>query len=360
MIQINNTKYRRIFIHLLVTLSLASGGSAQADDARWGLLASPGWDRQPMKGVYFFTGEGACQASDNDVSPPQRPLQHPNIPNDLNWPCHGVPGWYFNSKFYTYTPTDPRDLHWNDNAGNRTWAVNQIAGTHANVIVMSRWGYGVNNGAPMQGTVESNDQLFAAVNTTASMLIMPAIDTFTANGYRDFRSDFPGTQANPAPQLYAEIGDLVSRYLSSPTWRTRWVQMYDRTGIPRYAVNWIHAASTYNNNGCEFARGLDWIADKIYLQYGFRIGFTIDPFNAYEGNGAPKFNCDVGYCPSPYNSCLGQARSLLGIQGFNSEIVRAGDLAQYPPYPPDPWAGIWSTPPRDANNRIASPDHSPG
>jgi hypothetical protein len=347
---------RRTFVSLLVFLLLIAGSLAHAADARWGLLASPGWDQQPMKGVYFFPGEGACQASDNEVPPEQRPVQNPNIANDGTWPCHevpGYPGWFFNSKFYTYTPTDPRDLHWNDTASNQTWLVNQIAGTHANVIVMSRWGSGINNGAPMQGTVESNDQLFTAVHTTGNILIMPAIDTFTANGYRDFRTDFPGTQANPAPQLYAEVADVVSRYLSNPTWRTWWVQMYDRDGSPRYAINWIHAASTYNHNGCEFAQGLDWIADKIQSQYGFRVGFTIDPFNAYQNDGVPNFNCDIGYCPSPFNSCLNQARSFLGIQGFNSEIVRAGDLALYTPKPADPWAGVWSTPLQDANDRIA-------
>jgi hypothetical protein len=124
--------------------------------------------------------------------------------------------------------------------------------------------------------------------------------------------------------------------------------------MPRYAINWIHAASTYNHNGCEFAQGLDWIADRLQSLYGFPIGFTIDPFNAYQGNEVPNFNCDIGYCPSPYNSCLSQARSFLGIQGFDSEIVRAGDLSRYPPYPADPWAGVWSTPPRDANSRIGN------
>lgn len=347
---------RQSFASLIIFPLLVVSGVAHAYDTRWGLLATPGWDQQAMKGVYFFPGEGACQASDYEVLAQERPVQNPNIPNDGTWPCHVVvPGWYFNSKFYTYTPSDRRDLHWNDSASNRTWVVNQIASTHANVIVMSRWGYGVNNGAPMQDTVDSNDQLFNAVDATGNILIMPAIDTFTEGGRRDFRTDFPGTQANPAPQLYSEVADLVARYLKSiPTWRTRWAQMYDRDGLPRYAINWIHAASTYNHNGCEFARGLDWIADKIHSQYGVYIGFTLDPFNAYQKNAVENFNCDVGYCPSPYNSCLSQARSFLGVQGFDSEIVRAGDLHLYPPYPADPWAGKWSTPPSDANDRIAS------
>jgi hypothetical protein len=339
----------------IACLLAAASGIAGADDPRWGLLANPGWDQQPVKGVYFFPGEGACQASDRDVPPEQQPVGSPNIPNDGTWPCHVVmPGWYLNSKLYTYTPTDPRDLHWSDSAANRTWVVDRIAATHANVIVMSRWGNGVNNGAPMQGTIESNDQLFEAVDATRALLILPAIDTFTERGYRDFRADFPGTPANPAPRLLAEVAALVSRYLSNPAWRRLWAQIYDRNGTPRYAVNWIHAASTYDHDGCEFARGLDWVAARIQGQLGFQVGFTIDPFNAYEGNGVAKFNCDVGYCPSPYNSCLGQAQSLLGIQGFDSEIVRPGDLALYPPRPADPWAGKWSTPPRDANDRMAS------
>jgi hypothetical protein len=345
----------------VVFVLLATGGSALAADPRWGLLANPGRDQQPMKGVFFFPGEGACLATDLEevsvLAPLRRPVPNPNIPNDRTWPCHMVPNWGSNSAVYTYTPSDPRDLHWADSAANRTWVVNQIAATGANVIVMSRWGPGIPNGAPMQGTIESNDQLFEAVDATGNILIMPAIDTFTDQGQRDFRTDFPGTQANPAPKLTAEVADLVTRYLLHPTWRDRWAKMYDRNGVPRYAINWIHAASTYNHDACEFGRGLDWIADRILGRYGFRVGFTIDPFTAYQDDGVPNFNCDIGYCPSPYSrdaSCLSQSRSLLGIQGFNSEIVRAGDVALYEPHLPDPWAGRWTTPPSDANDRIDS------
>ena len=339
------------FAGAIALLPLALGSTVHAQpDRKWGLLANPGpWAGQPVKGVYFFPGEGACRPSSLEFSP-RRFLLNANIPTGAIWPCHiVVPGWYFNSGLYTYTPTDPRDLHWDDSAANRIWAVNQIASTHANVIVMSRWGHAVNNGAPMQGTVTSNDQVFEAVDSTGNILILPAIDTFTV-GCRDFRTDFPATRDNPAPQLYAEVEDLVKRYLERYEWRRRWAQLYDQEGVPRYAINWIHAASTYNNDGCEFALGLDWIAAKIERVHRVRIGFTIDPFNAYQNNGVRNFNCDVGYCPSPYNSCLAQARSFLAIQGFNSEIVRAGDLALYDPRPPNPWAEFWSTPPRNINS----------
>ncbi|HEY7510831.1 MAG TPA: hypothetical protein VIG50_11290 [Vicinamibacteria bacterium] len=333
-------------------LLLAAGGTAHGQSPRWGLLASARWSHQPMKGVYFFPGEGACQASDRDGGPPG---PHATIPNDAVWPCHlAIPGWWFNSKHYSYAPTDPRDLHWHDDVANRTWAVNQIASTGANVIVMSRWGPHVNNGAPMQGTLESNDQLFDAVARTRNVLIMPAVDTFT-KGCRDFRTDFPSIPSDPAPQLLAEVEDVVRRYHSNqshPEWRAAWAQMWDRDGNARYAIHWIHAASTYNNDGCEFAQGLDWIAERVLQRYGARIGFTIDPFNAYQDNHAPNFNCDVGYCPAPENQCLQRAHSFLGIQGFNSELVRPGDRAPYRPVPPDPWAGRWASPPAVANDRI--------
>lgn len=371
---VKRRKQTRRFVGNVVILLLSAAGSACTDDPRWGLLASPGWVQQPMKGVFFFTGEGACQASARDIQPSRPPVPDewrdlpvqqfpldretprlelsPNIPDDGTWPCHLVdPDWLLNSKHYTYTPIDPRDLHWNDSGNNRTWAVNQIASTHANVIVMSRWGNEVNNGAPMQGTVESNDQLFDAINATRNVLVMPAIDTFTSKGRRDFRTDYPGNPAYPAPQLLAEVVDITSRYFLNPNRRRWWAQIYDQNGIPRYAINWIHAASTYNHDGCEFAHGLDWIADRILEQYGVHIGFTIDPFNAFQHNDVPNFNCYKGYCPSPYNSCLNQARSFLGIQGFDSEIVRAGDL-EGAGHLPNPWAGKWSSPPSNANDRI--------
>src|SRR5262249_59256988 len=110
----------------------------------------------------------------------------------------------------------------------------------------------------------------------------------------------------------------------------------------------------------ECAGGLDWVAEWIDQVYHVRVGFTIDPFNAYQGDDVPRFNCDVGYCPSPYNSCLGESQSLLGIQGFNSEIVRPGDIAlnSPPPWiPENPGAGEWGgaapAPPRYPDAREA-------
>ena len=49
-----------------------------------------------------------------------------------------------------------------------------------------------------------------------------------------------------APLLVAQIKDLLQRYViapANPLWPSRWAQIYDREGTPRYAINLIHVAS---------------------------------------------------------------------------------------------------------------------
>jgi hypothetical protein len=69
------------------------------------LLASPGFEGQPVKGVYFFPGESAGK----------------------------------NLDLYTVHPLLSDDQKWNSDSSSRTRVLDRIAATGANTIVMSYW-----------------------------------------------------------------------------------------------------------------------------------------------------------------------------------------------------------------------------
>ncbi|MGB6742816.1 MAG: hypothetical protein WBE38_04090, partial [Terracidiphilus sp.] len=133
-----------------------------------------------------------------------------------------------------------------------------------------------------------------------------------------FSNDFPGNSMNPAPGFVEQILDLVNRYLlapQNPQWRSRWTQLYDRTGRARYAIAVIQASSTQPGiNDGSFAAGLDAVADLISRETGIQVGFMLDPLpgNAYS------------LTPSS-GAALAQTKSFLAIKPFISEIAMGTD-----------------------------------
>jgi hypothetical protein len=81
---------------------LAAADSSHPE--RRALLASPGFEGQPIKGVYFFLGESAG-----------------------------------NLDKYTIHPIAPDDQHWNSVSSSRTRVLDRIVAAGANTIVMSYW-----------------------------------------------------------------------------------------------------------------------------------------------------------------------------------------------------------------------------
>src|SRR5918998_5060565 len=71
---------------------------------RRALLASPGVDGQPVKGVYFFPGESQG-----------------------------------NVELYTTHPLNPDDKRWNSDPTSRTRVMDRMVAAHVNTVVMSYW-----------------------------------------------------------------------------------------------------------------------------------------------------------------------------------------------------------------------------
>ncbi|MEN6575090.1 MAG: carbohydrate-binding protein [Phycisphaerales bacterium] len=238
-------------------MPLSAGG-----DEIWGRLANAGFENEPIKSVFFFTG------SSRDGVP--------------FYECNPTP----NTGLYTIHPSDARHLKWSESQTNRAFAIDTIIEAGANVINMSYWGLrGTDNWAywaPMQTSTFSHDELFQAT-IGKNILIAPYIETYAATQNSpafSFLDDFPGDLNNPAPLLVARIRDLIDRYILHPTdsrWASKWAQVYDRFGEKRYLVCIIQVASNQQDvTDQRFAEGFDRVADRIYQNTGVRVGFALD------------------------------------------------------------------------------------
>jgi len=274
---------------------------ASSATSTWGKLANPGFENQPIKSTFFFTGNSRNGIQYYDVFASS------------------------NKALYTIHPSDSRHLSWSVNASNREYAIEAMVDAGVNVINMSYWGPPNTDNwawwAPMQTSTESHDELFDAV-AEKPILIAPYIESYAetpnSSGFI-FRDDFPGNTANPAPGFVAMCKDLINRYLINPSndsWPDRWARVYDQSGEQRYLISIIHVSSNQNNmSHAKFAKGFDRVAQKICTDTGVRVGFANDVMPP--GTNAPGF-----FRPSPQTTgpWLAAQESLLAIQCFISEI----------------------------------------
>jgi hypothetical protein len=237
------------------------------------LIANQEFLGQRVRGTYFFAGNWRYAPDGIHV---HQFYEFPVGPND---------------QLYTVHPIDPRHLGWSEIVDNRIFALDAMVADGVNTVVMSYWGEpGTDRwarSAPMQTSTQAHDQLFD-VALAKPLLIMPAIESalasFQVGGNSqsyNFSQDFPGTPSNPAPALVTQVLDLISRYLQNPTnpqWPTKWLQMFDRDGIPRFAINLLHVASSQipGNADDVFAAGFQWVDDLVFARTGIRVGFTLD------------------------------------------------------------------------------------
>ena len=249
----------------------------------WGFIANSGFEGRSVKSSYFFAGD---------------------------W-RFGNATWYeypadANDALYTLHPSDARHLGWSENQANRDFALAAMVAAGLNVIKLSYWGKrGTDRWAfwaPMHCSTFAHDQAFDAA-VSHNMLISPCIESGGATNHnpdtnQPFRSgvppkvhignspayifadDFPGRSSNPAPQLIAQIEDLIDRYLKQPQnsqWPSRWLQLFDSSGKKRYVISVIQASSTQPFvNDAAFVQGLDHVAAAISASRQVDVGFVLD------------------------------------------------------------------------------------
>ena len=106
-----------LFIFIAIALGGCDGPFGGCEpDARWGMLANPGFKRQRIKTTLFFSGQA------KDGSDP--------------YGCD--PG--SNLHFYTVHPENDLHLNWYYEPTSRTMVIGQMVNAGINVVTMSSWG----------------------------------------------------------------------------------------------------------------------------------------------------------------------------------------------------------------------------
>jgi hypothetical protein len=241
------------------------------------LIASPGLDGQPVRGVYFFPGE-----ADGNL--------------DL----------------YTAHPFLADDRRWNSDPSSRARVADRLVRAHVNTIVMSYW-----SNMPQWSPMKLDASSLAGVLDAAEgrrLVIVPALES----GYDDnpatpqwaFPKDFPSPSPGgpPAPGLVERLGMLVELFRGR---MHLWARLYDSVGAPRYAVQLLHVCSSLQGTtDVSFARGFDAVAAAVASRYGIAVGFLLD---AVGGNHA--YVCT----PGAAGPLLRHTPSVLAMNGFASE-----------------------------------------
>lgn len=259
-----------------------------------GLLASPGLEGQPIKGLYFFPGEAA-----------------------------------FNLDLYTTHPLLDDDRHWNTDVSSRKRVVDRMVGAHVNTVVMSYWSI-MPQWSPMHLDPTSLSGVLDAVQGRP-MVVMPALESgFDPNPAtaqwkfsRDFPSPVPGGAV--APGLVARIGELVALFSGR---MHLWARVYDRDGAWRYAVQLLHVYSELQGTtDRRFAEAFGQVATLVQAQYGIPVGFLLDVI----GGSHPYVAAPATAGPE-----LERQPAVLALNGFASE-AHSGKVKNGPPCSDPDW-----------------------
>ncbi len=292
-------KYALTLAALFAGLFLSPWAAADTLHPEWrALLASPGFEGQPVKGVYFFPGDSAGNTDYYTI--------HPILPEDQNW----------NGECFSAEVACSRKR---SVCCNRERVLNCIAATGANTIVMSYWS-NMPQWSPMRLDNNSVSGLLDAVDAKdRHLVIWPVIeggfdpdqpDTPHWQFAKDFPAPFEGL-FYLAPGLLTRIDEVVNILLKH---QKLWAQLYDREGRPRYVIQVLHACSFLSIDDRQFADAFDRVADHVLGTHKLHIGFVLDLI------GNNRDECTYVAAPATAGPILASKSSVLAVNGFASEV----------------------------------------
>ncbi len=261
-------------------LALLAVNASPALAGTWGLLASPSYENTPIKGVYFFPGDlkpDALITSKSDQ--PER---------DNNWNDQSPVGLAFRNQILT-----------------------QIGSLGTNVI------FAVYSGSytdiHFTNTTEASFlAVFFTSQLTKGPLVVPSLeDSFQCKGHCSAgkQPDYNGPRDIGAPTRTAEdyIVHLVNAIVANGL-QGKWAQIYDRSGIPRFAIQIPQATSESFLPGedTQYFSALEGLQQKVWHRtHGIKIGFILTPVEDSKHYSIIQSNsngidhvADLSVCPS--------------------------------------------------------------
>jgi hypothetical protein len=324
--EIMNTPQQRVAVSAgisisLVALTLLSSGCRTA--GTWGLLATPGYENQPPKGVYFFAGDPIAQGLFTSDSEKRG--------RDYAWT---------NS---TKVGSDARDQ-----------IVTEIRDLGANVIFTPYYG-DFQQFLFLNNSKKAFMDIFYASRNVNGPLIVPSLETANKDGQPVF-----DTVRDISPLGETAINwvtDLVKTIVDGGV-QNKWAQIYDRNGVARYAIQISEAGSlapkcprdSNNIEACNaeadrrYVQSLEDLQAQVQLRTGGQrdgrtgvitggilIGFVLTPVESVFHYSIIQSNPDRLPILTDCNSCL-------AILPYFTELPRT--FQECVAYAPDDFRGF--------------------
>lgn len=270
-----------------------------------------------MKAVYFFAG---------------------NMPAETN--------------LHTVRSSDPsNDYYWTTTKSSQAPQLQKVKNVGFNVIsapYFGKWSHGPRfSDTTQEAYIDLANQanakgllILPALEKSENCISGPPFDQYGLGGatawdicpnvfFDSTTFDQQGLLVNTQAWLDRVI-EIVDLLLVNPSAPGNWAQIYDRNGVPRYAINISHSAQrrvagTETDQSVAYALSL--IESAVYQQRGVRIGFTFDTWLDNEDCSNMVANpCYVNVRPGTAPTTRDY---MLGIQGFGTELQFFGAAKAY-------------------------------
>lgn len=237
----------------------APDDSQAAANSQWGRIANKPQNKQKVKAALLFAGS----------------------PNN-------------NKSAYTVHPQSA-SWEWKSEADiNKIF--DEMKGANVNVIKLSWWGNEKEKTwSPTKYNTDTHKKVFQEANER-QIMVAPMIEVH--NNFK-FWQEYPNKTSN----LKNRIKQVLKDYGNQPNYLT----LYDKQGNPRKVIWLIETIHVGKVDEQKFAQTFDTLANEIYKETGYRIGFVIDP-TPLPANGT--YN-------GPNPKYLKQTKSILAVNPFN-------------------------------------------
>lgn len=226
-----------------------------------------------------------------------------------------------NLSLYTRHPVDAALNGWTKL--DATFALTQMTAIGLNTVFFSYWGHTGETDNWSLSLLFSKERWPGEAGSpqySESQQVAKAHDLFALARQQGLLLA-PLLEVSPSNPFWREFPDSTDNLVERCNWllahlgaETNWLQMYDRTGKPRYVVRLIETIHSRPIDPKQFAAGFSAAADRVLKETGYNVGFVIDP------TPLPPYGAEFGPDPVALRSCP----AILAIDPFNIDSQGLG------------------------------------